>query len=156
MHPHDTPNGSTPFLLDRRYYGRNSSDEQHKKATIDSQVNAVNHWSRSNGGNPDPDHWYIDEGWSGFTMHRPALARLRRDIKKPGRDWHELVIYDTSRLSRDPIHRLGILEPELKKAGIKIIYIASPLFDDNADGRFMAWQQAGMDRWYAEKSKDNM
>jgi site-specific DNA recombinase len=160
MHPHDTPHGPTPSLPGRRKrrkkYGRNSSDEQMRMATIKSQVEAVEKWDSEHGGEPREDDWYIDEGWSGFLLARPALDRLRRDMRDPARDWDELLIYDTSRLSRDPLHRLAILEPEAKKLGIKIIYVASPLFEDTPSGRFMAWQQAGMDRWFAETARDNM
>jgi site-specific DNA recombinase len=140
----------------RKKYGRNSSDEQMRMATIQSQVGAVEKWDREHGGTPREEDWYIDEGWSGFVLARPSLDRLRRDMRDPERDWDELLIYDTSRLSRDPLHRLAILEPEAKRVGVTIIYVASPLFEDTPSGRFMAWQQAGMDRWFAETARDNM
>ena len=57
----------------RKKYGRNSSDEQHKMATITSQQAAVDEWDRAHGGDPQPGDWYVDEGWSGFTLDRPDL-----------------------------------------------------------------------------------
>jgi site-specific DNA recombinase len=157
MHPDCTPHNQLPLSRKRRKkYGRNSTDEQHKAATIHSQVQAVDDWDRQHDGNPQPDDWYIDEGWSGFTLERPELDRLRDDARAPNRDWDELVIYDTSRLSREPFHRLHILQPELRALGITIHYVASPIYEDTADGRFMEWQQAGMDKWFAEKNKENL
>jgi site-specific DNA recombinase len=156
--PHTAASTNSMLRLGRRRkkYGRNSSDEQHRMATILSQIEAVDDWDRANGGDPRPEDWYIDEGWSGFTLERPELDRLRDDAANPARDWDELIIYDTSRFSRDPIHRLAVLEPEMAKLGVKIIYVASPIFEDTADGRFMAWQQAGMDKWFAEKNRENL
>jgi site-specific DNA recombinase len=151
MHPQSTLPPNT-----RKKYGRNSSDEQHKMATMNSQVAAVDEWDRAHGGDPHPDDWYIDEGWSGFSMERPALDRLRDDAADPGRTWNELVVYDTSRLSREPGHRLYILEPELKDRGITITYVASPMYPDTADGRAMAGVQGIFDRWFAEKARETM
>lgn len=140
----------------RKKYGRNSSDEQDKMGTIDSQIAAVDDWDRARGGDPQPDDWYVDEGWSGFALERPALDMLRDDAARSDRDWHELVIYDTSRLSREPGHRLYILEPELKELGITITYVASPVYEDTADGRAMAGVQGVFDKWYADKTKETM
>ena len=151
MPPHST---SAPGR--RKKYGRNSSDEQHKMATIKSQVAAVDEWDRAHGGDPQPEDWYIDEGWSGFTMERPGLDRLRDEAHDPARDWNEVVIYDTSRLSREPGHRLYILELEFKELGITVIYVASPVYDDTADGRAMAGVQGVFDKWYADKTKETM
>jgi hypothetical protein len=61
MHPH-TNTTRTTSTGRRKKYGRNSSDEQHKMAIINSQVAAVDEWDREHGGDPQPEDWYIDEG----------------------------------------------------------------------------------------------
>jgi site-specific DNA recombinase len=150
------PPKDTPLAPRRKKYGRVSSDEQNKMATIESQVATVDDWDRAHGGDPQPDDWYIDNGWSGFSMERPALDRLRDEARRPGRDWHEVVIFDASRLSREPGHRLYILEPELRELSITISYVASPKYPDTADGHAMAGVQAIFDKWFADKAKETM
>src|SRR4051812_346849 len=101
-------------LLECRRYFRNSTDHQRDLMTIISQIEAVDDHARKNRYH-DPPAPSIDEGWSGFIAERPAIARLMDEAADPGRTWHHLLIYDPSRLSREPAHRLWYFEPYFRK-----------------------------------------
>src|SRR5919201_2057961 len=58
-------------------YARVSTESQARDNTIASQIAALRERIRADGGQLEPDHAYIDEGYSGSTLVRPALERLR-------------------------------------------------------------------------------
>src|SRR2546426_11179 len=58
-------------------YARVSSEQQAKDHTITSQVDALRERIRDDGLKLDEELCFIDEGYSGSTVVRPALERLR-------------------------------------------------------------------------------
>ena len=73
---------------------------------------------------------YIDEGWSGGTLARPALDQLRDDVSK---DIFEAVyIHSPDRLARKYAYQILVLE-ELKKKGIEVIFFNKPVSDNPED-----------------------
>jgi len=58
-------------------YARVSSDGQARDNTIASQVAALRERVAADGFLLVPDHAYVDEGYSGTILLRPALERLR-------------------------------------------------------------------------------
>ena len=58
-------------------YARVSSEQQAKDNTIASQVEALHRRIAQDGLTLDQELCFIDEGWSGSTLIRPALERLR-------------------------------------------------------------------------------
>ena len=58
-------------------YARVSSDGQARDNTIASQVAALREGVAADGFLLVPDHAYVDEGYSGTILLRPALERLR-------------------------------------------------------------------------------
>ena len=61
-------------------YARVSSESQARENTIASQVAALRERIAADGFQLEPDHNYVDEGYSGATLFRPALERLRDAI----------------------------------------------------------------------------
>src|SRR5258707_15418117 len=59
------------------FYARVSSEAQARDHTIDSQVVALKERIAGDGLKFEPDHGYVDEGYSGTGLLRPALERLR-------------------------------------------------------------------------------
>ena len=58
-------------------YARVSSDKQKEEHTIASQTDALRGFARQQGFSV-PDEWVIeDEGYSGATLARPGLERVR-------------------------------------------------------------------------------
>jgi site-specific DNA recombinase len=64
---------------DRRValYARVSTEQQARNHTIASQVAALRERITADGGQLEPDDVYVDEGYSGSLLLRPALERLR-------------------------------------------------------------------------------
>ncbi|WP_042424725.1 recombinase family protein [Geomicrobium sp. JCM 19039] len=62
---------------------------------------------------------YIDDGISGSVLDRPALTRLREDIKQGLVS--KVVCYDPDRLARKLVHQLIISEEIEKRASIEFV-----------------------------------
>ena len=70
------PRGLVMTALAVALYARVSSAQQAQAQTIDSQLAALRERIAHEGG-LGPEHEFIDAGYSGSTLIRPALERLR-------------------------------------------------------------------------------
>ncbi len=57
---------------------------------------------------------FVDDGWSGGSLERPALTRLREAVSQGLVD--VVLVYDPDRLARD-LADLLVLDKELQRAG---------------------------------------
>ena len=62
-------------------YARVSSDQQAEAGTIRSQIDVVKEKIEADGLSLDPKLYFVDDGYSGATLIRPALERLH-DLSK--------------------------------------------------------------------------
>jgi site-specific DNA recombinase len=67
-------------------YARVSSDQQNEANTIDSQVRDLRAHVAKHGLTLPPDHEFVDNGYSGSTLIRPALEHLRDVVAAGGID----------------------------------------------------------------------
>ncbi len=74
---------------------------------------------------------YIDDGYSGEFLERPALEQLRNDLRKGF--IQNVMVYDPDRLSRNLTNQL-ILAEEIEKFGAKILFITGD-YDASPEGR---------------------
>ena len=82
-------------------YARVSSDKQKEEHTIASQTEALRAFARQQGFSV-PDEWVIeDEGYSGATLVRPGLERVR-DLAAEGQI-DAVLVYSPS-AARDTAH----------------------------------------------------
>lgn len=103
-------------------YARVSTEEQKSNQTIDTQIHgiggmlqyAINHKLPV----PDETMMFIDDGFSGATLIRPALTAFREYLKTHD-DVSYFLVYDADRIGRDTYNQLIILE-ELKKKNVTI------------------------------------
>lgn len=102
-------------------YARVSTEKQEKQDTIGSQLEALRVYARDKGSSIIDE--YVDEGYSGELLDRPGLDRLRDDAKK--KIFEAVLVHSPDRLSRKYIY-LGLVEEELKKSGIDIVYLNRP------------------------------
>jgi site-specific DNA recombinase len=65
-------------------YARVSSEQQAQQATIESQVAALKERAAADGHVLLPQDIYLDDGYSGGTLMRPALERLRDRVAEGG------------------------------------------------------------------------
>jgi site-specific DNA recombinase len=110
------------------YYARTSTEDQREKQTIQSQVAALEVELQKRGDLLVEK--YIDDGFSGAILDRPALDKLRADAKQ--RLFKKLYIYSPDRLARELMLQLLIVK-ELRKYGIEVIFLSQQFGDSPAD-----------------------
>ena len=104
-------------------YARVSSDRQKEDHTIGSQLVELMKYAQHEGFTV-PDEWaFQDEGYSGATLVRPSLERLR-DLAAEGQI-ETLLIYSPDRLSRKYAYQV-LLTEEFVRHGVEVIFIKSP------------------------------
>ena len=102
-------------------YGRVSTSNQENEGTIESQLLAVREFAKRNGYVVVRE--YLDEGWSGDTLIRPALDQLRMEAKQ--KIWEGVLIYDPDRLARRYSYQELVMD-ELREARIEVIFVTTP------------------------------
>jgi len=101
-------------------YGRVSSDKQADELTIDSQVAALRQRIVEDGLKLDDELCFLDEGYSGHTLIRPALEKLRDVAHCGGID--RLYVHSPDRLARKYAYQVVLLE-ELRKCGVEVVFL---------------------------------
>jgi len=87
-------------------YARVSSERQAQQATIASQIAALTERARTDGHPLLPGDIYADEGFSGATLIRPALERLRDRIAEGSIDI--VYVHSPDRLARRYAYQVGV------------------------------------------------
>jgi len=105
-------------------YGRVSSEQQAEAATIDSQVAALQERIAKDGLTLVTEMRFLDEGYSGATLIRPALERLR-DVAATGAI-DCLYVHSPDRLARKYAYQVLLLD-ELQRCGVEVIFLNHPL-----------------------------
>jgi site-specific DNA recombinase len=104
-------------------YARVSSDRQKEEQTITSQTSALRAYAGEHG-YLVPEGWvYEDEGWSGATLVRPGLERVR-DLAAQGQV-ESVLVYSPDRLSRKYAYQVLLLE-EFARAGVEVVFVRAP------------------------------
>lgn len=79
-------------------YARVSSQQQINARTIASQLAALRERMGAHNCLPPVEMEFVDEGWSGAALMRPALERLRDTVALGGID--RLYVHSPDRLAR--------------------------------------------------------
>jgi site-specific DNA recombinase len=103
-------------------YGRVSSERQAQQETIDSQLALLKQRAMEDGCTVVPTEVYADDGYSGATLVRPALERLRDRIAEGNLD--RLYVDCPDRLSRRYAYQVLLLE-EFKANGVEVVFLKS-------------------------------
>lgn len=101
-------------------YARVSSDQQAQAQTIDSQVAALRERMAEDGAVWPPGHEFIDAGYSGSTLVRPALEQLR-DAVAAG-EVERVYVYAPDRLARKYIYQMMLVD-EFQRAGVELVFL---------------------------------
>ena len=103
-------------------YARVSSGRQKEAHTVESQIENLLNYAKSNGYSV-PGGWkFVDEGFSGSNLVRPALERLRDEAASGHLE--NVIILSPDRLSRKYAHQALLIE-ELSRQGVNVIFIKS-------------------------------
>jgi site-specific DNA recombinase len=101
-------------------YARVSSEQQSEAKTIESQLKELRAHVKALGFVLPPEHEFIDNGYSGSTLIRPALEQLRDVVAAGGID--RLYVHCPDRLARNYAHQVLLLE-EFLRAGVEVNFL---------------------------------
>ena len=105
-------------------YARVSSDQQVRGNTIASQVAAVRERIATDTLALDAGQVFIDDGYSGTTLRRPALERLRDAVAASVID--RVYVHAPDRLARRYAYQVLLIE-EFRRAGAEVIFVNRPI-----------------------------
>lgn len=109
-----------PATLRIGLYARVSSDRQAEAGTIASQLAALRQRIAADGGRSDPEFEFLDDGYSGATLQRPALERLRDQAAHGALD--RLYVHSPDRLARNFAYQVLLLD-ELRRVGVETVFL---------------------------------
>jgi site-specific DNA recombinase len=101
-------------------YARVSSGGQVKGNTIASQIEALEQRVRDDGLGLETELRFVDDGFSGSTLVRPALERLRDQAAAGGFD--RLYVHSPDRLARSYVYQMLLVE-ELGRCGVELAFL---------------------------------
>jgi len=105
-------------------YARVSSEQQASAQTIASQLAMLEARLGQDGVLLSPEYRFLDEGYSGATLLRPALERLR-DVAAAG-EIDRLYMHSPDRLARRYAYQVLLID-EFRRAGVEIIFLNRPI-----------------------------
>src|ERR1700749_403384 len=101
-------------------YARVSSEQQTEQGTIASKVTALEVKIVEDGLHLEPDYRFIDEGYSGATLVRPALERLRDRVAAGAVD--RVYVHSPDRLARRYADQVLLID-EFRRAGVEVVFL---------------------------------
>jgi site-specific DNA recombinase len=101
-------------------YARVSSEKQAEHKTIDSQIRSVREFCEREKHNLNEEYIFVDNGYSGATLSRPGLDKLRDRALNGLLD--KVVVLCPDRLARKQVHQLILME-ELERLGVEIVFV---------------------------------
>src|SRR5260221_8368295 len=101
-------------------YARVSSERQADELTIQSQVAALRQRIVTDGCKVESELCFLDDGYSGSTMRRPALERLR-DMAYSG-VIDRLYVHTPDRMARKYVFQV-VLTEEFRKHDVEVVYL---------------------------------
>jgi site-specific DNA recombinase len=119
-------------------YARVSTDRQMLAQTIDQQIERLRGPLQSQGQDLLAAHIFRDDGYSGATLNRPGLDRLRDRVREA--TITHLWITSPDRLARNDVHQMVLLE-EFEHSGCQVTFLDQPMSPDPHD--HLLWQIRG-------------
>src|SRR4249920_2203931 len=118
-------------------YARVSSDQQKEDKTIASQTAALKAFASSQGYSVPVEWIFEDEGFSGATLVRPGLERVR-DLVAEGQVQAVLVL-SPDRLSRKYAYQVLLTEEWLRQ-GVETVFVNAPQSHSPEDQLLLQFQ----------------
>ena len=105
-------------------YARVSSEQQAHGGSIASQVASLRERIVADGVRLEPGHAFLDEGYSGASLLRPALDRLRDAVAAGTVD--RVHVHSPDRLARRYAYQVLLIE-EFRRAGAEVVFLNRPI-----------------------------
>lgn len=86
------------------FYARVSSEKQAQNNTISSQISALESRISTDGHELIDEFKFIDNGYSGSNLTRPALEKLRDKVS--GGEIDKIYVHSPDRLSRKYVYQM--------------------------------------------------
>lgn len=118
-------------------YARVSSEQQREENTIASQTASLKEFARQHDLEVPEDWVFEDEGFSGATLERPGLERVR-DLAAEGQI-QVVLAYSPDRLSRKYAYQILLME-ELARQGVETLFVKAPQGDSAEDQLLVQFQ----------------
>jgi site-specific DNA recombinase len=119
-------------------YARVSSEQQAEELTIQSQVAALRQRIAADGLAVDDELCFLDEGYSGASLIRPALERLRDLAWCGGVD--RVYVHSPDRLARKYAYQAVLLE-ELSKESVAVVFLNDLTPNRSPEGELLVQMQ---------------
>src|SRR6266487_3840794 len=111
-------------------YVRVSTYRQALTQTIEQQIQLLYEHSQGHGWCWCEDHLFRDDGYSGTSLRRPGLDRLRDQVRSAAFD--RVIITAPDRLARNYVHQMLLVE-EFERAGCQVEFVDRPMSQDPHD-----------------------
>ncbi len=111
-------------------YVRVSTQRQAQAQTIEQQLELLRAHSQRQGWEWKDEYVFRDDGYSGASLRRPGLDRLRDHVTRAAFD--RVMITAPDRLARNYVHQMLLLE-ELQRGGCQIEFVDRPMSQDPHD-----------------------
>jgi site-specific DNA recombinase len=111
-------------------YARVSTTRQAQTQTIEQQLERLRAAAGARGWALDETQVYRDDGYSGASLSRPALDRLRDRAALA--DVDVVLVTAPDRLARNYVHQMLLLE-ELGRRGCRVEFLDRPMSQDPHD-----------------------
>jgi site-specific DNA recombinase len=118
-------------------YARVSSQQQREQNTIASQTAWLIEFAKSHDLEVPGEWVFEDEGYSGATLQRPGLERVR-DLAAEGQI-QVILVYSPDRLSRKYAYQILLIE-EFARHGVETVFVKSPQGDSAEDQLLVQFQ----------------
>lgn len=93
---------------------------------------------------------FIDNGYSGEFIDRPAIASLRAAMAR--KEFEFVIVYDPDRLARNLAHQL-IITDDIEKSGAQLVFV-SVTFEQSPEGRLFYSMRGAISAYEKEKIKE--
>lgn len=125
-------------------YIRWSTEDQGEGTTLEVQRDGCKHYVLSQGWNFNEHLIYVDEGYSGGSLERPAMTKLREVVKRGHVDC--VVVYKLDRLSRSVVDTVNLVLEEWED----LTYVKSardPIDTSSPTGKMFFYMLASYAEW---------
>jgi site-specific DNA recombinase len=92
--------------------------------------------------------WYVDGGYSGSKLERPAISELLSDAESG--EIQTVYIYKLDRMSRDVIDTLNLMYKVLPGYGVKVVSMTEEIRTENPMDKVMLTMNAAMNQYERE------
>ncbi|MGB7291050.1 MAG: recombinase family protein [Thermodesulfobacteriota bacterium] len=116
-------------------YARVSTETQAKQETISSQLETLRDFAAKQGYTIVEE--YVDDGWSGELLERPALDKLRDDATS--KKFDVILIHSPDRLARKFVYQ-EIIREELQKIDVDLVFLNRPIGKTPEDQMLLGMQ----------------